>query len=150
HRRERGQGRRRGRRAQQGPAKRSHAPAAEQIAPARLLPFLEIVDRIVDELVADAPDLLCITREQAVIAHRVDEARHSAGVLRDPADRAWREEFEIGCAGHTQPGPDVVAHLPGLEWRNLATQSDALLELPELRQIQSGSEFGLADEDNLE
>ena len=64
--------------------------------------LLEVLDGLLDDLAIDAPDLVGIADEQAVVAERIDEARDSARVLGDSASIAASEKSPRSLAPATR------------------------------------------------
>src|SRR5678816_2950792 len=90
---------------------------------------LEVADRLIHDTAVDAPGLIRVADEQAVVADRVDHARDAVGVLDDLLDRVLGEDAEIAGARHAQTRPDVVPGGGAAHRRDGADDRDPLLEL---------------------
>src|SRR6267142_500665 len=139
--------------------KGADAPPNEEPSPraAKLTAFplwsralLQILDRLVDDVPIDAALLIGVSEEEAVIADRIDDTWNAARIGGNAIHSRVGEQTQISCARDAKPGPDVGSGLFQRQGWDLAPQSDTLLELPSLGQVQPRFELWLAHQQDLQ
>src|SRR4029453_19517399 len=100
--------------------------------------FLQVLDRLIDDVPIDPALLVGIAEEEAVIADGVDESWNSTGIGRDSIHRRVGEQTQIARACNAESSADVGASLfQGHRW-DLAAQPEHLLWLLPRGQIEAG------------
>ena len=100
--------------------------------------------------VIDAVAALDKTREQRLVANRVDEARDAPAVTENPPHRRGGEGRQPASAGQRQPVLNVLPDLGVRQRVQMITHRDALPQLAELVAVQAVAQFRLSHQNNLQ
>src|SRR4030095_464123 len=112
--------------------------------------IFQVLSRPFHGIDIDLPGLVRIPDEETVIAHHVHDARNPVRILRDAANRGWREWVPSVSAGNTEMVHDVLFDLLFGHGLQTAAKAYSLLQLAKLWQLQLRVQLGLAGQNDLQ
>src|ERR1700722_2751990 len=111
----------------------------------------EICGDFLDHFRRDRARLSRVALNQRVLAQRIDQARDPARVAMYLENRVVGKNYSrIRAARQLQAAMNVTLRLVDIQRRQVRTQGNPLLELPQIDRIQLLVEFGLPHQKNLQ